>query len=154
MHGYLNGRLAWRNERGVDVSAKGSFVVRIYMHACITDPLSETWREFSCKTDSNMPLFFFSFFFPARLQTRSIFPPSSGRNAPRRGTCDEFSRNGGWSRYSGTLVFEGMTGGKGSKFGKRSWRLMYSILVGMTWKRKKFEDHFLSFLFFLWNRIE
>lgn len=62
----------------------GKRVVR--MHACITDPSSETWREFSCKTDSNMPLFFLSFFFFLLVyttQTRSIFPPSSGRDAPR-----------------------------------------------------------------------
>lgn len=100
VHSYLNGSVArWTCKTESICSGKrGSVRVRIIY--AYNDPLSEAPRLSSpppplpssaYKTDSNVFFFFHSFF--ARLQqTRSIFPPSSGWNAPRRGACDEFAR--------------------------------------------------------------
>lgn len=94
-------RGAMNVQNGVDLLGQKGFRSRTY-HICIQRSLVRgSTLEFSTpsppliRVQDRFECLFFSFFhsFFARLQqTRSIFPPSSGWNAPRRGACDEFAR--------------------------------------------------------------
>lgn len=146
-------RGAMNVQNGVDLLGQKGFRSRTY-HICIqrslvrgstlefstpSPPLIRVQDRFEC-------LFFFSFFFCSsttnaiHLSTIVRMECSSSRGVWRVCTSN---------RVEGIFVFsKGWQAERDVKFGERSWRLMYSILVkvGMALEGKEIRSH--SFLFF------